>query len=147
MHLFTNWLLLAFSLPYPPNFAAAYCTQSSHIGSSFSSQTTLSHYPLSRSFFSRLRDGIIRTIWSVPQKERPHSGGLVSTVPTSNTPPSLLARYGGDLVLRFTLNSAEEAEALIHAVEVLFLDVWESNSEWVDVRLSEAVVMTAFHLH
>ena len=60
---------------------------------------------------------------------------------TKAGPPStLLARYGGDLVLRFEINSIEEAAALAEAVNVLFLDVWEFTTEWVDIRLSKDVV-------
>ncbi|KAL9006249.1 MAG: hypothetical protein Q9188_001021 [Gyalolechia gomerana] len=59
----------------------------------------------------------------------------------SNTPPpTVLASYGGDIVLRFKVSSAEEATALTEAINVLFLDVWEFNSDWVDIRLSKGVV-------
>ncbi|KAL8870744.1 MAG: hypothetical protein Q9174_003281 [Haloplaca sp. 1 TL-2023] len=58
-----------------------------------------------------------------------------------STPPStLLARYGGDVVLRFSVKTEEEVAALADAVNVLFLDVWESNADWVDIRLSKDVV-------
>lgn len=43
-------------------------------------------------------------------------------------------------MLRFKIDSAEEATALSDAINVLFLDVWEFNSEWVDIRLSKDVV-------
>lgn len=42
--------------------------------------------------------------------------------------------------MRFNIGSAEEASALAEAVNVLFLDVWEFNSDWVDIRLSKDVV-------
>ena len=61
---------------------------------------------------------------------------------TSRPPPTYLARYGGDLVLRFQMNSVEETKALTEAVNILFLDVWEFTSEWVDIRLSKDVVST-----
>ncbi|KAL8731436.1 MAG: hypothetical protein Q9166_003411 [cf. Caloplaca sp. 2 TL-2023] len=58
-----------------------------------------------------------------------------------NTPPSiLLATYRGDVVLRFNLSSPEDAAALSEAINVLFLDVWEFNADWVDIRLSKDVV-------
>ena len=44
------------------------------------------------------------------------------------------------MVLRFTIQSIDEARALSDAAQVLFLDVWEFNTEWVDIRLSKDVV-------
>ena len=92
-----------------------------------------------KSWLSRARDSLIQTIWRVPA----HTGltkanGKASTV--AGPPPTLLARYGGDLVLRFDINSIDEAEALAQAINVLFLDVWEFTADWVDIRLSKDVV-------
>ena len=58
-----------------------------------------------------------------------------------------MARYGGDLVLRFEINSIEEAKALAEAINVLFLDVWEFTTEWVDIRLSKDVVSNDYSAH
>ncbi|KAL8759899.1 MAG: hypothetical protein Q9199_000464 [Rusavskia elegans] len=92
-----------------------------------------------RSVFSRLRDGLIRSVWSIPSCTG--EGGASNDVKSESTRPStLLARYGGDVVLRFTINSPEEAAALTEAVHVLFLDVWEFNADWVDIRLAKDVV-------
>ena len=44
------------------------------------------------------------------------------------------------MVLRFKIQTAEEAQALAEATNILFLDVWEFTSEWVDIRLSKDVV-------
>lgn len=92
-----------------------------------------------RSVFSRLRDGLIRSVWSIPScnGERGASNDVKSAAPP---PSTLLARYGGDVVLRFSINSPEEAAALTEAVHVLFLDVWEFNADWVDIRLAKEVV-------
>lgn len=92
-----------------------------------------------KSWLSRARDSLIQTIWRIPT----HTGltktnGKASTV--AGPPPTLLARYGGDLVLRFDINSIDEAEALAQAINVLFLDVWEFTADWVDIRLSKDVV-------
>lgn len=92
-----------------------------------------------RSWFSRARNCIIQSIWRIP------SDNALSKVNDrgsriSGPPPTLLARYGGDLVLRFEIKSIEEAKALAEAVDVLFLDVWEFTTEWVDIRLSKDVV-------
>jgi hypothetical protein len=56
--------------------------------------------------------------------------------PPSNT----RARYDEDIVLRFNISSSDEAKALAEATAVLFLDIWESNDEWVDIRLAKDVV-------
>ncbi len=93
-----------------------------------------------RSAFSRLRDGIIRSIWTIPCDQWKVSGAKSISAGPNAPPSTLLARYGGDVVLRFNIGSAEEAGALAEAVNVLFLDVWEFNSEWVDIRLSKDVV-------
>ncbi|MCJ1282258.1 putative metallocarboxypeptidase ecm14 [Xylographa opegraphella] len=58
----------------------------------------------------------------------------------SSPPPRVLARYGGDVVLRFRIQKKDEAKALAEAVNVLFLDVWEFNTDWVDIRLAKDVI-------
>ncbi|KAL8896842.1 MAG: hypothetical protein Q9192_002880 [Flavoplaca navasiana] len=87
-----------------------------------------------RSVFSRLRDGLIRSIWSIPSYAAERGATNIKFDST------LLARYGGDVVLRFAINSPEEAAALSEAVHILFLDVWEFNADWVDIRLAKDVV-------
>ncbi|KAL8882811.1 MAG: hypothetical protein Q9198_000257 [Flavoplaca austrocitrina] len=90
-----------------------------------------------RSVFSRLRDGLIRSIWSIPSCTAERGA---TNIKFDSTPPStLLARYGGDVVLRFAINSPQEAAALTEAVHILFLDVWEFNADWVDIRLAKDV--------
>ncbi|KAL8775377.1 MAG: hypothetical protein Q9209_000385 [Squamulea sp. 1 TL-2023] len=90
-----------------------------------------------RSVFSRIRDGLIRSIWSIPSCNR-EGGPAKEGKPEA--PSTLLARYGGDVVLRFAINTREEAAALSEAIHVLFLDVWEFNADWVDIRLAKDVV-------
>lgn len=61
------------------------------------------------------------------------------------SPPSkLLARYGEDMVLRFNVSTEYEAEKLAEAASTLFLDVWEFNDNWVDIRLAKDVVSAVF---
>lgn len=57
-----------------------------------------------------------------------------------------MARYGEDVVLRFTIRSAEEAKALAEAADILFLDVWEFNEDWADIRVAKDVVSRS-HTH
>ena len=92
-----------------------------------------------RSWFSYARDNLVQTIWRIPpssESTAAHGKALALARP----PPTFLARYGGDLVLRFEINSVDEAEALAQAINVLFLDVWEFTTDWVDIRLSKDVV-------
>lgn len=93
-----------------------------------------------RSFLVRVRDGIVRILWDVPYD----SPLVIATgnppISKSSPPSSLLARYGGDVVLRFKIQSSAEAAALNEAITVLFLDVWEYTSEWVDIRMPKDVV-------
>ena len=109
-------------------------------------------YPQSqngRRLFTRIRDGIIEYIWGLSSTKDGHS----SPLSFSSSPPSFLAQYGGDVVLRFQISNAEEAKALAEAADVLFLDVWEFTTEWVDIRLAKDVVgaytahNAAFRMH
>ncbi|KAG8531594.1 uncharacterized protein KY384_003224 [Bacidia gigantensis] len=91
------------------------------------------------SWLYRTRNAIIESIWPLSPVSDPRTGGVHATS-RSNPPAKLLARYGGDIVLRFEIKSSEEVEALAEAAHVLFLDVWESNAKFVDVRISKDVV-------
>jgi extracellular matrix protein 14 len=84
----------------------------------------------------RLTNNLISRIWR-PEAEK--------TLPSrSFTPGSrsgrLAARYGQDIVLRFNISTAAEAVAIAEASEDLYLDVWEFNEGWVDIRLAKDVV-------
>ena len=96
------------------------------------------------SLFTIVRDGIIHKIWGPPSSHQSIHGTCKSTAPQSTSPsippPTVLARYGEDVVLRFQISSPEEAKALAEATNVLFLDVWEFTAEWVDIRLAKDVV-------
>ncbi|KAH6625732.1 putative metallocarboxypeptidase ECM14 [Boeremia exigua] len=84
----------------------------------------------------RLSDAIIRRIWSLPRPESAEHNGRI--LPAATEP--FVARYGEDVVLRFTISSAADAHALADAADVLFLDVWEFNEDWADIRVAKDVV-------
>lgn len=58
----------------------------------------------------------------------------------------MLAQYGGDVVLRFRIASAQELESLKEAVDTLLIDVWGFTSEWVDIRIAENLVSSLLGL-
>ncbi|CAG8974667.1 hypothetical protein HYALB_00006401 [Hymenoscyphus albidus] len=60
---------------------------------------------------------------------------LASRPSSYQLPSTLLAKYGGDVVLRFNLTTTEQESALSDAADTLFLDVWEFTSNWADIRL------------
>lgn len=51
--------------------------------------------------------------------------------------PSQMSRYSGDIVLRFNLTTQVQGQALVDASQILFLDVWSSTKDYVDIRLPE----------
>jgi hypothetical protein len=55
-------------------------------------------------------------------------------------PSDVVARYGGELVVRFAFSSPEQASALADTANGLNLDVWDSTEEWVDIRIATDVV-------
>lgn len=81
--------------------------------------------------WGRLRDWVIGSIWDIDHKR----------CSSKHSPPSNIHdRYGSDVVLRFHLRQADEAEALAAASQVLFLDIWAITSKFVDIRLADDMV-------
>lgn len=102
------------------------------------------HASRSRSVFPQLtwlRDTAIEKVFGVPPKSVKAAPleKSAAVVPASipQLPSKLLAKYGGDVVLRFNLSSPDEEQALAEAADTLFLDVWEFTHNWADVRLRE----------
>lgn len=102
-------------------------------------------YHRSHSVFPQLiwlRDTAIEKIFGIrPKQEATKSkenGHASYRRPSSaQLPATLLAKYGGDVVLRFNLTTTQEEAALMEAADVLFLDVWAFTNNWADIRLAE----------
>jgi extracellular matrix protein 14 len=88
----------------------------------------------------RLRDSVIEAIWGISERQDSTSTSRRLLTYNSPAPSSLRARYGDDVVLRFSIRSASEVRALVEASAILFLDVWASTGEWVDIRLAKDMV-------
>lgn len=87
----------------------------------------------------RLSDAIASRIWGRPDAQTildSHGPDTMINVP--GDPRS--AHYASEVVLRFAIGTAAEAQALAHAAHTLFLDVWEFNDDWADIRLAQNVV-------
>ncbi|KAF1935574.1 hypothetical protein EJ02DRAFT_460272 [Clathrospora elynae] len=81
----------------------------------------------------RLSDAIIRKIWRLPEHQKSLGREHV-------TGDHIVAQYSEDVVLRFKIRTVEEASALADAADTLFLDVWEFNDDWADLRIAKDVV-------
>lgn len=99
-----------------------------------SPQTQPEHLPLWRS----ISDPIIRKIWGIANKDTP-SKPLDQSHRQKDASPRL-ARHGGEMVLRFVINTHAELQALAEAADTLFLDVWEYTDDWCDIRLAKDMV-------
>jgi extracellular matrix protein 14 len=85
-----------------------------------------------------LRDTAIEKVFGLPPKTTKLGCDKTTSRPASSPLPStLLAKYGGDVVLRFNLSNSYEEQALAEAADTLFLDVWEFTSNWADIHLRE----------
>ncbi|USP77665.1 hypothetical protein yc1106_04939 [Curvularia clavata] len=93
----------------------------------------------------RLSDAIIRRIWALPAD---HKSPRCDKRPAAANPlgDKLAAQYSDEVVLRFKIRSSDEAAALAKAADILFLDVWEFNHDWADVRISKDVVSSLLAL-
>lgn len=84
-----------------------------------------------------LRDTVIEKAFGVSSEAPAASDKHSSSAAAAPLPGTLLAKYGGDVVLRFNITTAEEEAALAEAADTLFLDVWEFTHNWADIRLRE----------
>lgn len=83
--------------------------------------------PLHRPAWRSVTDALIRNIWGALVQE--HSTPVVNSLPRPN--------HSGDVVVRFNISHADHATSLAEAADTLFLDLWEYNEDWVDIRLQK----------
>ena len=69
----------------------------------------------------QLSDAVIRKIWNVPEKPKNLGAQPEGDADAHDQTPGrkLLALYGGDMVLRFTVRTPDEATALAEAARIL----------------------------
>ncbi|KAK0659505.1 putative metallocarboxypeptidase ECM14 [Lasiodiplodia hormozganensis] len=99
--------------------------------------------PDSRPSWRKLSDRVLTVLWGPPNTPSAHgAAGLDANARGGRVAPpgKLLARYGDDMVLRFNVSTEYEARKLADAANTLFLDVWEFNENWVDIRVAKDVV-------
>ena len=96
---------------------------------------SVQHQPRWKSFSNRLIESLFG-IEEAKDERLPRHHTFSDRQPPTHT----LARYGGDVVLRFNISTAEEARSLAEAADTLLLDVWEFAHDWVDIRLSKDIV-------
>lgn len=85
-----------------------------------------------------LRDALVEAVFGLPSKVSNAGPDKPQPQPsTPRLPGNLLAKYGGEVVLRFNLTTPQEERALAEATNTLFLDVWEFTNNWADIRLRE----------
>lgn len=94
----------------------------------------------------RLSDALIRTIWSLPPTHQPTTNTNTNTHTHQPATNHFVSQYRNEVVLRFTIRTADEARALAEASHVLFLDVWEFNDDWADIRLAKDVIPSLLSL-
>ena len=82
-----------------------------------------------------LRDTAIEKVWGKPVKNGIDAPS--SRPSNAQLPATLLAKYGGEVVLRFNLSTPYEERSLAEAANTLFLDIWDFRDNWADIRLRQ----------
>lgn len=96
-----------------------------------------------------LSDAIIRSIWGQDETQKSlgeHNGSPHAHSQSDAMGRETVALYGDDMVIRFTITTPEEARALADASDTLFLDVWEFNEDWVDIRIAKDRIRSLMRL-
>ncbi|PVH74971.1 putative metallocarboxypeptidase ecm14 [Cadophora sp. DSE1049] len=122
----------AFAVPWTTDNNQFSTTQRQHVAE-YQSHKSHGIFPK----WTWVRDTAIEKLFGLPPTANQRSNVKPTRPVTSQLPATLLAKYGGDVVLRFNLSSAAEETALAEAADTLFLDVWEFTNNWADIRLRE----------
>ncbi|KAE9977898.1 hypothetical protein EG328_001771 [Venturia inaequalis] len=96
--------------------------------------------PKQQAPWRRFTNTIVQTIFGLSQQPSTVNPKASYTSSSHGASSRISARYGRDVVLRFNVSTPDEARSLAVASEELYLDVWEFNEDWVDVRLAKDVV-------
>lgn len=96
-----------------------------------------------------LRDTLIEKVTRPPPKvgTAVYSKSTAMVPYTHHIPENVLAKYRGDVLLRFELSTAAEERALAEVADTLLLDVWEFTNNWADIRIREDDVCCATQLY
>ena len=125
MHLPRATLLAAVTASLP--FTVALPSYSEYVP-----QQHTQHGPrLARPFWRTVSDKVIEKIWALDSNE--HKTGLAQHI----SPWVANLRRDGDILLRFNVTTSEEVEALADVANYMYLDVWETTGDWVDLRMAE----------
>lgn len=74
---------------------------------------------------------------SVSKSEKPFEDDLRTPHIPKVRPAGHSAIYQQQVVVRFTVRTVSELQALSDAADTLFLDIWEAALDWVDIRLEK----------
>jgi len=96
--------------------------------------------PKQQAPWRRFTNTIVSKIFGLSQEPSLSNSKSTDTSSSHGRSSPSSARYGRDVVLRFNVSTPAEARAIAEASEDLYLDVWEFNEDWVDVRLAKDVV-------
>lgn len=85
-----------------------------------------------------LSDRVIERIWGLD----PSAPRAEDRTRSQSEAPRLRpkTKHGQDLLLRFNITTAEEAARLAEVADFMYLDVWEYNEDWVDIRIAKDTV-------
>lgn len=96
------------------------------------------------SVWSRASGRAFDWVWKYIGREEHTQTPFSESIPDGPS-SQLLAQYGDQLVLRFNVTTQAEFLSLAEATETLFLDVWNTAVNHVDIRVSRDVVCLRSH--